>query len=83
MDVEEVLTEQLRDHVRAVERAFRCGFEDGMSHDWGKRHIANADYEAGFAAGYELIQMHCAASIATEAFKEICPAPKFPTIRVD
>jgi len=47
-------------------RAYRCGFEDGMAHDWGKRHIPDQDYEAGFARGYELIQMMDAASVAGE-----------------
>ncbi len=79
-DTEEVLSKGLREHMDPKVRAYRCGFEDGMAHDWGKRHIPDQDYEAGFARGYELIQMMDAASIATEAFQEICPVPEFPSI---
>ena len=63
-DVEEVLNKSLREHMDPKIRAYRCGFEDGMAHDWGKRHIPDQNYRAGFARGYELIQMMDAASVA-------------------
>ena len=65
-DTEEVLNKGLREYMDPKIRAYRCGFEDGMAHDWAKRHIPDQDYEAGYARGYELIQMMDAASVAGE-----------------
>jgi hypothetical protein len=65
-DVEEVLSKSLREYMDPKVRAYRCGFEDGMGHKWAVRHIPDEDYEAGFARGYELIEMMDKASVAGE-----------------
>ncbi len=63
---EDYLNQLSREYIDPKIRAFRCGFDDGIDHAWAKRHVPDGDYEAGFARGYELVQMESAMSHAGE-----------------